>query len=133
MCFIRVQVLYLYSSTDISTTLKNSCFNFAERSDFCMIDILSISVQVFSMPILTSLSVDEIFAARCVNWSTNFRSLPLQMEMTPSCLKHICIHLKQKNMGNNFFFQLKKEIICSCQHFFRDNSLMTCVMFVCLS
>ena len=41
-----------------------------------MIDNLSIAVRM-----LTSLSIDEILLPRYVNWSTNFRVLPLRMEM----------------------------------------------------
>ena len=43
-----------------------------------MIDKL---VYTFSMHILTSLSVDEILLPRYVNLSTNFRGLPLKVDM----------------------------------------------------
>ena len=52
-----------------------------------MIAKLSIVVYAFARQMLTSLSVDKILLLRCVNWSTNFRSLPVTAEMAP-CLKH---------------------------------------------
>ena len=54
-----------------------------------MIDNLLISVQIFFMRMLTSLSVDEILLPRYVNWSTNFRGLLFNDEMAPSCFKGI--------------------------------------------
>ena len=53
-----------------------------------MTDNLSIAVHAFPMHMLTSLSVDEILLLRCVNRSTNFRGLPLKVEMAPH-LKHM--------------------------------------------
>ena len=37
---------------------------------------------------LTLLSVDKILLPKYVKESNNFRGLPLNVEMTPSCLKH---------------------------------------------
>ena len=54
-----------------------------------MVDNLSIAVYAFPMRSLASLSVDEILLLRYVNWSTNFRGLPLKVETAPSCLKHM--------------------------------------------
>ena len=50
---------------------------------------LSIVVNALARRMLTLLSVDEILLLRYVNWSTNFRGLPLRVEMVPSCLKHM--------------------------------------------
>ena len=48
-------------------------------------------MEVHNLPmhILTSLSVDEIWLPRYVNWSINFRGLTLKVEMEPSRLKHM--------------------------------------------
>ena len=54
-----------------------------ERSDFPMIDNLSIAVHAFPMHILISLLIDEILRPRYVNWSINFRGLPRKVEMVP--------------------------------------------------
>ena len=48
---------------------------------------LSIAVYAFVVRTLTSLSVDEILLPKYINWSTNFRDLPLRTEMAP-CFKH---------------------------------------------
>ena len=56
--------MLLYSSTDMVTAWKNSHFILSERSDFHMVDYLSIAVHVLPMCMLTSLSVDEILLLR---------------------------------------------------------------------
>ena len=88
MRFDRVRVVYPYSSTDTSTATKNSYFIFSEKSDFHMIDNLSIALQDFALCMLTSFSVDEILLPRYMNCSTNFRGLPLK-GIALSCLKHM--------------------------------------------
>ena len=75
----------------MATGWKKSCFILPERSDFKMIDILSIAVHPYPMCMLTSLSVDEIFLLKYVNWSTNFRGLPLKMEIAVYGLKHLVL------------------------------------------
>ena len=60
-----------------------------ERSDFYMINSLSIAIHDNTMYIFTSLSVDKMLLLRYVNWSTNFRGFPLRVEMVPSYLKHM--------------------------------------------
>ena len=54
-----------------------------------MISNLSIAFLAIAKHMLTSLSVDEILLMRYVNWSTNFRGLPLKVEMAPSSIEHI--------------------------------------------
>ena len=49
-----------------------------------MLDNLSVAVHVFFICTLTSLT---IYIQRYVNWSTNFRGLPLNVPMGPVCLK----------------------------------------------
>ena len=59
-------------------------FILSDRSDFHIIDSLSIAVYGFVRCILTSLSVDPTLLLRYVNLSTNFRELPFRVEMAPS-------------------------------------------------
>ena len=87
--FFRISVVYPYSSTDTITTWKKSCFILTERSDFHLIDYLSIAVHPFAMLMMISLSVDEMFLPRYMNWSTNFRDLSLKGEMIAFWLKHM--------------------------------------------
>ena len=54
-----------------------------------MTDYLLIAVHTFAEHMLTSLSVDEILLPKYVNLSTNFRDLPLKVEMAPSYFKHM--------------------------------------------
>ena len=54
-----------------------------------MIDNLSIAVHIFAKCVLISLSVDEMLLLRYLNLSTNFRGLPLRVEMAPFCLKYM--------------------------------------------
>ena len=60
---------------------KKSSLILLETSSFHMIDELLIAVDAFPMSMRTPLSVDEILLPRYVRESTNFRSLPLKMEM----------------------------------------------------
>ena len=65
-----------------------------------MINNQSISVHAFVRRKLTSLSVNKILLPRYVNWSTNFRGLPLSEEIVPSCLKHMnCVHAEANATG----------------------------------
>ena len=60
---------------------------FISETDFHLSHNLSIAINSFLMGMLTSLSVDEIFLLRCVNWLINFRGLPFNVKLAPSCLK----------------------------------------------
>ena len=51
---------------------------------YLRVDNLSRAVYAFLCEL-----VDEILLPRYVNWSTNFRSLPLKVQMAPSCLKYM--------------------------------------------
>ena len=68
---LKVQVVQPYYSTDTAIAWKNSFY----QKD--QISISSIAFHTFPMHMLTSLLVDEIFLPRYLNWSTNFSSLPL--------------------------------------------------------
>ena len=84
-CFIKIQVMQLYNSTDNSRDMtaawKNSYFLLSKRLDFYMVDNLLIAVHAFSMHMLTSLSFDEILLPRYLKWSTNFRDLSFNVVM----------------------------------------------------
>ena len=73
--------MLLYSSTDTARVWENSRFILSERSDFHLIDDLSITFRAFAMRMLTSLSLDERLLPRYVKWSTNFKGLPHKMEI----------------------------------------------------
>ena len=66
-----------------------SCFILSNRSEFDMINNLSIGLHAFARHMLTPLSVNEMLLPRYMNWSTNSRGLPLRVEMVPFYLKHM--------------------------------------------
>ena len=87
--------MHPYRSMDTATAWKKSCFILLDRSDFHKIDSLSIAFHAFARCISTSLSVDDILLPRYVNWFTDFRGLPLRLEIAPFCLKYmksVCFH-----------------------------------------
>ena len=92
MCFVSILVVHPFSSNDTVKAWKKSYFILSEKSDFYMINNLSVVVYTFTRCRLILLSVDDILLLKYVNWSTNSRCLPLKVEMTPSCLKHIYLH-----------------------------------------
>ena len=59
-------------------------FILSEKSDFYVVDNLSIVVYALPMLILTLLSVDEILLPMYMNWSTNFRGLPFNEKIALS-------------------------------------------------
>ena len=83
-------------------------FILSERSDFHIIDCLSIAFYAFAWPMLTSLAVDEKLLPRYVNWSTNFRGLPLKVGMASFCLKY-------RNVFLVFMWRLLPYTACSSQ------------------
>ena len=87
MSFMSIPVVYPYSSNDIATAGKKLYFILSEKSGFHNIDNQSITFYAFTGCMLTSLTVDKIWLPSHMNWSTNFRSLSLKVEMAPSYLK----------------------------------------------
>ena len=79
VCLVSIHLVHLHSSIDITTGWKKSHFILWDRSDFHMIDSLSITVYAFAKHILTSLSVDETLLLRYVNLSTNLRGSPFRV------------------------------------------------------
>ena len=88
MHFVSVHVVHQCSSIDTATAWKKKNI-LLDRSDFHMIINRSIAVHTFAKHMLMLFSVDEILLPRYVNLSTNFRGLPLRIEIAPSCLKHM--------------------------------------------
>ena len=86
---MSIQVVHPYNSIDTATALKKSHFILSEIRFFHMMDNLSIAVHAFTVHMLTSFTVDEILLPKQLNWSTNFRGLPLKLVMVPSCLNHM--------------------------------------------
>ena len=68
---------------------NKSRFTLWDRSDFDIINNLSVVFHDFARRLLTSFSVDMILLLRYENWSTNFRDLQLTVNVAPFCLKHI--------------------------------------------
>ena len=58
-CFVSVQVVHPYSSIDTTASWKKLRFILSVRSDFHMIDSLSIAVHAFVSRVSMSFSVDE--------------------------------------------------------------------------
>ena len=79
MPFVNIYVLRSYCCIDTHTAY----FIFSDRSEFHMIDNQSIAFPFFANRLSTSLSADEMFLSRYVNWSINSRSLPFRMGMAP--------------------------------------------------
>ena len=80
---VSVQVVHPYSSIDTTAAWKKLRFVLLVRSDFHMIDSLSIAVHDFFSRVSMSFSVDETLLPRLVNLSTSFREVPSSVEMSP--------------------------------------------------
>ena len=82
--FVSVHVVHPYSRIDTIAAWKKLHFSLSDKSDFHMIDNLSIVVHAFARRILMSFSVDETLLPRYMNLFTNFRE--------PSfCVKMFCL------------------------------------------
>ena len=101
LCFGDVQKVQPYSN--MAPAWKNSNLILSERIDFHMVDNLLIAVHVFSMHMLTLLSVDEILLPKYVNCSTNLRGLLSNVEMEPTCLKHMNCFIRVHIETNAFY------------------------------
>ena len=87
--FVSIHVVHPYSRIDTTTAWKKFRFILSDRSDFHMINSLSIAVHAFARHALMALSVDETLLLRYMNLFTNFRELPSKMEMSPTWLKYM--------------------------------------------
>ena len=74
-CFVKLQVVLPYYSSDAATVWKNSHFISSERLNFHKVDNLLIAVHAFSMHMLALL----------------FRVLLFNAEMTPPCFKYMIV------------------------------------------
>ena len=72
---VRFVSIHPYSCTVTAITWKKSSFILSDKSDFHMIDSLSIVFHTFARCMWTSLSVDEMLLPRFVNRSTDFKGL----------------------------------------------------------
>ena len=88
MCFVSIDLVHLFGSIKIATAWKKYSFILLDRSDFHIINNLSIAFHAFGWCI----SVDEMLLLKYVNWFTHFRSLPLPVEMA-FYLKYILFYL----------------------------------------
>ena len=73
----------------MTATWRKQRFILSVRSDFHIIDNLSIAVHTFVSRVSMSFSVDETLLPKYVNLSTSFREVPLSREMSPVWVKHI--------------------------------------------
>ena len=135
MRLVRVQMVRPYSSIDSATTWKKSRFTLPTRSDFHTTENLSIAVHAFARRMLTSLSVDEMLLSRYVNRSTDFKGLPLKVEMAPFWLNiydlcFICVRI-ETNVSCCLLYAIQLRFSldkCICV-----KRLIICVVYVCSS
>ena len=85
--FDSVHMVHPCSIIVTTAALKKSLLILSNRSDFYMIDKLSIAVHAFVKHNVTSISVDETLLPRYVNFSTYFRRQPLRVEKASFRLK----------------------------------------------
>ena len=82
MHFVSIHVVHPYSSIDTATACKKFCFILSDRSDFYMINNLSIAIHVFARQIFTLFSVDGTLLPRYMNLFTNFGGQPFNENFT---------------------------------------------------
>ena len=85
--FVIAHMVNPYSSIDKTFSWKELRFILSDKSNFHMIDSLSIAIHAFTRRIWTSLSVGEKLLPTYVNMSTNLRKPQFKMEVAPSRLK----------------------------------------------
>ena len=81
--FVSNHLVYLYCRLDSTAARKKFRFILSDRSEFNMIDILSIAAHVFARYILMSLSEDETLLPKYGNLSSYFRDPSFRLEMFP--------------------------------------------------
>ena len=87
--FFSVHVVHPFSSMDTTAARKKLRFILLDRSDFYIIDNLTLAVHVFTKHLLISLSVDEALLPRYGNMSTNLREPPFWIEISSSVLTYV--------------------------------------------
>ena len=87
--FVSVHVVHPCSSTNKTSAWKKFCFILSARSNFHMIERLTIAVHAFAGRILISFSVDVSLLVSYVKLCTDFRGPPFSVDKTPSRLKHM--------------------------------------------
>ena len=84
--------MHPYISIDTTFAWQKLHFILSVRSDFHMIDSLSIAVPVIVSRVLMSFSVDETLLPWKVNLSIRFKELPPRVEMSP-VFRFVCIDM----------------------------------------
>ena len=73
--------MHPYSRIDTTAAWKKLHFILSDRFDFHMINHLSIAVHEFISHLLMLFSVNQTLLPRLLNLSSNFREVPLNVEM----------------------------------------------------
>ena len=102
--------MYSHNSFDTGTAWKKTRFILSERSDFRMIDNLSIVANANARHMLTTLTVDKILLPRYVNLSTSIRGLPFSADLAPWLKTHHHHHI----------VALARLSLTLSRHFFRS-------------
>ena len=92
---VNIHVVHPYCDT---TALKKLHFILSDKSDFHMMDNLSIAVHAFASHTLMSFSVVETLLPRYMKLSTSFREPLFKLKMSPFWLKYMspfCLHSHQ--------------------------------------
>ena len=93
--FVSIHMVNPYNRIDSTAVRRKILFILSDKSDFHMIDDLSIVVHTFASHILRLFSVDETLLPGYVNLSTSFREPPFSVEMSPFYINtctSLCLH-----------------------------------------
>ena len=103
---VSLHMVHPYNRIDTNTDWKKVRFILSDRSDFHMINNLSIVVHAFASRVYMSFSVDETLLPRHVNLSTNFREPLFRMETSPFLLKtHVLWAFTWRPMSPAVYFR----------------------------
>ena len=86
MRFVNINVVHPYRRIDTTTVWKKLRLILSDKSDFHMINNISITVPAFAWRILI---LHEKLQAKYINLFTNFREPPFRVEMSPYWVKHM--------------------------------------------
>ena len=124
MCIVhiinRVHVVHPYSRIDTTAAWKKLGFILSDRSDFHMINNLSIAIHAFAMHILMSFSVGETRLPRYVYLSNNFREPPFKVEMSSFVIKRQVLRFVSIHIETN-------AICCLLQTMYQGFGLGWCI------
>ena len=91
ICLVSVHVVHPYSSMDMTAAWKKLCFILLDRSDFHLIDNLSLADYLIDNLSLADHAfaywchffIDKTLLPRKMNLSTSFKGPPFSVEMSP--------------------------------------------------